>query len=50
MQAVIYVGLAGTLILGIYPKPFIEWAVSATLMFSQFAPTAAVPPVLPFGG
>ncbi len=51
MQAVIYVGLAGTLILGIYPKPFIEWAVSATLMFSNFGPAAAVvPPVLPFGG
>ena len=35
MQAVIYVGLAGTLVLGIYPKPFIEWAVAATLMFSN---------------
>jgi NADH-quinone oxidoreductase subunit N len=51
MQAVIYVGLAGTLVLGIYPKPFIEWAVAATLMFSNFAPAAAVVPiVLPFGG
>ncbi len=51
MQAVIYVGLAGTLVLGIYPKPFIEWAVAATLMFSNFAPAAAVAPVvLPFGG
>lgn len=51
MQAVIYVGLAGTLVLGVYPKPFIEWAVAATLMFSNFAPAAAVVPVvLPFGG
>jgi len=53
MKAVIYVGLAGTLILGVYPRPFIDWAVSATLMFSQFAAPAAsaVPPaVLPFGG
>ena len=51
MQAVIYIGLAGTLVLGIYPKPFIEWAVAATLMFSHFAPAAAVVPVVaPFGG
>ena len=51
MQAVIYVGLAGTLILGIYPKPFIEWVVAATLMFSNLAPAAAVvPSVLPVGG
>jgi NADH-quinone oxidoreductase subunit N len=53
MKAVIYVGLAGTLILGIYPRPFIDWVVAATLMFSQFAAQAAsvVPPtVLPFGG
>ncbi|TAJ24963.1 MAG: NADH-quinone oxidoreductase subunit N [Nitrospirae bacterium] len=53
MKAAIYVCLAGTLILGIYPQPFIDWAVSATLMFSQFtAPAAlAVPPTMvPFGG
>ncbi len=53
MQAVIYAGLAGTLILGIYPQPFIDWVVSATLMFSKIvAPTAAVTPptILPFGG
>src|SRR6476619_8458492 len=41
MQAVIYVGLAGTLLLGIYPKPFIEWAVAATMMFSRIAGPAA---------
>ena len=52
MKAVIYAGLAGTLILGIYPEPFIDWAVSATLMFSQLAgSSASAPPtVLPFGG
>ena len=52
MKAVIYAGLAGTLILGIYPEPFINWAVAATLMFSQLAgPAASAPPtVLPFGG
>jgi len=52
MQTVIYASLAGTLILGIYPQPVIDWVVSATMMFSKMvAPTAAmVPPVLPFGG
>ncbi|MES4785648.1 MAG: hypothetical protein C4294_07310, partial [Nitrospiraceae bacterium] len=52
MKAVIYVGLAGTLILGIYPKPFIEWVVAATLMFSNFAGPAAgiLPPSSPLGG
>jgi NADH-quinone oxidoreductase subunit N len=51
MKAVIYVGLAGTLVIGIYPQPFIDWVVAATLMFSHLGgPAAAVPPVLPFGG
>lgn len=52
MKAVIYVGLAGTLLIGIYPQPFIDWVVSATLMFSHFAVPvdAAVPPTSPFGG
>ncbi|MFQ5923450.1 MAG: NADH-quinone oxidoreductase subunit N, partial [Anaerolineales bacterium] len=53
MQTVVYVSLAGTLILGIYPKPVIDWVVAATLMFSNIAgeTAAAVPPVvLPFGG
>lgn len=52
MKAVVYVGLAGTLLIGIYPQPFIDWVVSATLMFSHFAvPAAAVPPpIAPFGG
>jgi NADH-quinone oxidoreductase subunit N len=51
MKAVIYAGLAGTLLLGIYPKPFIEWVVAATLMFSNLTgPTAGLPIALPFGG
>jgi NADH-quinone oxidoreductase subunit N len=52
MKAVVYVGLAGTLLIGIYPQPFIDWVVSATLMFSNFAAPAAgvTPPVPPFGG
>ncbi len=52
MKAVVYVGLAGTLILGIYPQPFIDWVVAATLMFSNVLDsTASMPPtVLPLGG
>lgn len=52
MKAVIYVGLAGTLLIGIYPQPFVDWVVSATLMFSHFAAPvgAAVSPTTPFGG
>lgn len=47
LKTVIFVGIAGTLLLGIYPKPFIDWAVAATLMFSNLnAPTAADPAVL----
>ena len=33
LRAVIYVGLAGTLVIGIYPQPFLDWAVSATRCF-----------------
>jgi NADH-quinone oxidoreductase subunit N len=52
MKAVIYVGLAGTLVIGIYPQPFIDWVVAATLMFSHLGGPAAslVPSVPPFGG
>jgi NADH-quinone oxidoreductase subunit N len=52
MKAVVYVGLAGTLILGIYPQPFIDWVVAATLMFSNIVdPTTSMrPTVPPFGG
>lgn len=41
LKAAVYVGLAGTLILGIYPKPFIEWAMAATLMFSNLSSQTA---------
>ncbi|GJL54289.1 MAG: NADH-quinone oxidoreductase subunit N [Nitrospirales bacterium] len=40
IKTVVYVCVAGTLLLGIYPKAFIDWAVSATLMFSKIAPPA----------
>lgn len=52
MKVVVYVGLAGTLVIGIYPQPFIDWVVGATLMFSNLpAPSAIVtPPIPPFGG
>jgi NADH-quinone oxidoreductase subunit N len=46
LQAVIYVGLAGTLILGIYPKPFIEYTVAATTIFSNLG-AAPVSTLLP---
>jgi len=39
LKAVVYMSIAGTLLLGIYPKPFIDWAVAATLMFSNIANT-----------
>jgi len=52
MKAVVYAGLAGTLVIGIYPQPFIDWVVSATLMFSHLAPSSAdlLPRLPPFGG
>jgi len=52
MKAVVYVGLAGTLVIGIYPQPFIDWLVGATVMFSNIAGHSAVvaPSVLPSGG
>jgi len=52
IKAVVYVGLAGTLIIGIYPQPFIDWLVGATVMFSNFAGQSAVipPPAPPIGG
>jgi NADH-quinone oxidoreductase subunit N len=44
IKIAISVGIAGTLILGIYPGLFIDWAVDATLMFSNIAgPTASLP-------
>jgi NADH-quinone oxidoreductase subunit N len=51
MQAVLYIGLAGTLALGIYPQPVIDWVVSATLMFSNLAGSIAqaAPPAIPGG-
>ncbi|MFO0775069.1 MAG: NADH-quinone oxidoreductase subunit N [Nitrospiraceae bacterium] len=51
MKAVLTVTVAATLLLGIYPQPFMDWVVSATLMFSNFAgPVAGTVPVPPIGG
>jgi len=51
LKTAICVCIAGTLLLGIYPKFFIDWAVSATLMFSDLvAPTAAVPALTSLAG
>ena len=47
MKAVIYVGLAGTLIVGIYPQPVIDWVVAATMMFSDLGGQSAALPILP---
>ena len=47
IKVAVYVGVAGTLLLGIYPGPFIDWAVDATLMFSNIVgPTALATPTL----
>ncbi|OQW30266.1 MAG: hypothetical protein A4E19_10135 [Nitrospira sp. SG-bin1] len=42
MKTVIYIGLAGTLVIGIYPQPFTDWVVNATLMFANFVGPSAV--------
>jgi NADH-quinone oxidoreductase subunit N len=43
LKAVIYVGLAGTLLVGIWPKPFMEFTVAATAIFEhmEVAPVLA---------
>jgi NADH-quinone oxidoreductase subunit N len=54
IKVVVYVCLAGTLAIGIYPQPVTDWVVSAILIFSNMADPAAslptTPPVIPFGG
>ncbi len=43
--------MAGTLILGIYPKPFIDWTVNATQLFNHLnIITTTQSLTLPFGG
>ncbi len=49
LKTVIYIGLAGTLILGIWPKPFMEFTVAATTIFSNMG-VAPVVINLPVGG
>lgn len=48
IKAVLYVCLAGTLIIGIYPQPFTDWVVSATMMFSGLVdvPLTTIPPAV----
>jgi NADH-quinone oxidoreductase subunit N len=51
MKVVVYVGLAGTLAIGVYPQPVIDWVVAAMLMFSNLTgPAASIPIPPPFGG
>jgi NADH-quinone oxidoreductase subunit N len=54
IKVVVYICLAGTLAIGVYPQPVTDWVVSAILVFSNVAdPTASLPvapPVIPFGG
>jgi NADH-quinone oxidoreductase subunit N len=54
IKVVVYVCLAGTLTIGVYPQPFTDWVVSAVLMFSNLVdPTSSLPippAVIPFGG
>jgi len=47
LKAVIYVCLAGTLILGMWPQPFMNFAVSAASIFSGMSGDSAVATILP---
>ncbi len=47
MKAVLYVSIAATLAMGVYPQPVIDWVVGATLMFSNLAGPVATDPSLP---
>ena len=49
IKVAVYTGIVGTLLLGIYPGPFIDWAVNATLMFSNITGHTAFLPVLAGG-
>ncbi len=37
MKVVIYVGIAGVILLGVWPQPFIEFSVAATSVFTGLA-------------
>ena len=49
IKVAVFAGIAGTLVLGIYPGPFIDWAANATLMFSNIVGHTASLPILPGG-
>jgi NADH-quinone oxidoreductase subunit N len=42
LKAVIFISLAGTFILGVWPQPFMNFAVAATDIFSHLGPTPVV--------
>jgi NADH-quinone oxidoreductase subunit N len=42
LKAVIFISLAGTFFLGVWPQPFMTFAVSATDIFSHLGPTPVV--------
>jgi hypothetical protein len=48
-KVAVYTGIAGTLLLGIYLGPFIDWAVNVTLMFSNIDGHNASLPIVPGG-
>ncbi len=52
LKTAIVISIAGTLLLGLYPGPFINWAVDAGLMFSNAATMAGdvSVPIAPAGG
>jgi len=42
LKAVIFISLAGTVVLGVWPQPFMAFAVAATGIFSHLEPTSLV--------
>jgi len=48
-KVAVYANIAGTLLLGICPGPFIDWAVNVTLMFSNIDGHNASLPIVPGG-
>ena len=51
MTATISVAIGGTLILGIWPKPLLDWTVNATHLFDHLnIITTTQSLTLPFGG
>ena len=49
IKVVVYVCLAGTLAIGVYPQPVTDWVVSAIMIFSNVADPTALPSHSPCG-